>query len=111
MRIIAVVVNGRRGIYRTRLAVHDGWLRRRCRRLYRRLSMEQPHSRRLIEAGPAALGLVGRRIRLGRGTSEALDGPVLEDEDALHLLSVDNDRLDDAWFVGRCLAKERSRPG
>ena len=72
--------------------------------------MKQPRTRRLIEADPAAIGLVSCRIQLGRGTGEALDGPVLEDEDALHLLSVDDDRLDDAWFVGRCLAQERRRP-
>ena len=109
IRIIAVAVHRCRDVYRIWLAVHDGRLRRRCRDLYRGLGVEQPHIRRLIEAGPTVLGSVGGRIRLRRGTSVALDGSVLEDQDALHLLPVDDDRLDDALLVGRCLGKQRRR--
>jgi hypothetical protein len=43
--------------------------------------------------------LIRSNIRLWRGTGLSLNGPVFDDQHALHLLAVDEDRLSDDAFL------------
>jgi len=60
--------------------------------------VKQPHSRPGVKASPSAFRLLSGDIRLRRRARIGLYRSVLDDDNALSLLPIDDDGLDESLF-------------
>src|ERR1041385_7598379 len=103
VRIVAVSIIGRGGnVNRRWIAVNNGWRLLWGRSLCRRLGVGQPHSGGCFKAGPSTGGLIRCHVLLRGRTGLALNRSVFDNQHALRLLAIDDNRLWDPFLQGLC---------